>query len=530
VDGHLMPSSTVDAFARTARSQPDQPAIVDDDRTTTFGELLAEVERRSDLLRAAGLQPGDRVALVAESSGAFVATALATWQAGGVLVTIYPSSGPDDLAYSLRSSDPVLVVRGASVGEQSVRAAVGTTPVTTVEDFAPTEVRTGAAPNPTGLREPLSLICFSSGTTSRPKAIMLADLAVQNCAETYGEVWHLGPDDRGIVCLPMAWMYGLASTTLALLLRGATAIVVRRARPDALIAAIESQRATFLAGVTTTFVKLVQHIDAETVAPSRLASLRLCISGGEPRNEAAFERWRARSGVAVLDAYCASECLPLVTYDPHTDPAPRPGSAGRLVPGARLKIVDADGRDVPEGEVGEGFSSGPGLMLGYWGDPASTDEVLTEDGWYRTKDLLKRDAEGYVYVVGRLSDVIIHAGVNVSPAEVERVVRLHPAVVDVAVVGLPDEVYGQRVVAAVVTSSAVDEDEIDRLVRDHLTAYKAPSEYVVVEHLPVNSTTGKIDRRALASALAASAENAEARTDVSAQEPRRSNDTQRSVQ
>lgn len=489
------------AFARVARRMPDHPAVVDDGRTVTYGELQREVERRAAALLAAGLRAGDRVALIAESSAAFLATALAVWRAGGVLVTIYPASARDDLEYALDSSDPVLIVAGDGVDQGLVDTVAKQIPVTSIESFAPSEVRAMSTPTPTDLREPLSLICFSSGTTTRPKAIMLSARTVHNCADTYGEVWHLGPKDLGIVCLPMAWMYGLASTSLALLLRGATLVVVRRARPEALLAAMTDHDATFLAGVTTTFTKLVHHLESGESLNAPPDSLRLCISGGEPRNEDAFERWQAMTGVPVLDAYCASECLPLVTYDPWLDSAPRPGAAGRLVPRARLKIVGPDGAEVATGEIGEGLSSGPGLMLGYWRDPELTRTAITEDGWYRTKDLVRMDEDGYVYVVGRMSDLIIRSGVNISPAEVERVVRSFPAVAEVAVVGLPDDMYGQRVAAAVVPRGDVDVTELDAHVRQHLTGYKVPSDYVVVASLPVNSTTGKIDRRALASAL-----------------------------
>jgi long-chain acyl-CoA synthetase len=489
------------AFAAVARRQPEHAAVVDDGRTVTYGELQREVERRSAALLAAGLQSGDRVALVAESSSQFLATALAVWRAGGVLVTIYPSSGGDDLEHALDRCEPALIVTSSDLDAGRVALAAKGTPLTSLEEFAPRKVRADTAPNPTDLREPLSLICFSSGTTSRPKAIMVSARTVHNCADTYGEVWHLGPDDRGIVCLPMAWMYGLASTSLALLLRGATVVVVRRARPELLLASIVDHRATFLAGVTTTFTKLVQHLATSPIDQTALGSLRLCISGGEPRNEEAFERWRVLSGVPVFDAYCSSECLPLVTYDPWVDPVPRAGAAGRVVPRARLKVVDPLGTEVPTGEVGEALSSGPGLMLGYWRDPDLTREVMTEDGWYRTKDLVRLDSEGYVYVVGRLSDLIIRSGVNISPAEVERIISTHDAVAQAAVMGLPDEIHGQRVVAAVVARTSLDLSELDAHVRQHLTAYKVPSDYVVVGSLPVNSTTGKIDRRALASSL-----------------------------
>lgn len=487
-------------FALVARRQPDDAAVIDDGRTVTFGELQREVERRAAALLGAGLRPGGRVALIAESSADFVATALAVWQAKGVLVTVYPSSGRDDLQYALGRSDPVLVVVSAGVDPGLVGSVAKGIPLTSVENFAPTKVRGDTMPTPTDLREPLSLICFSSGTTSRPKAIMVSAGAIYNCADTYGQVWHFGPDDRGIVCLPMAWMYGLASTTLALLLRGATVVVVRRARPELLLGATASHRATFLAGVTTTFAKLVHHLENNPSDKMALRSLRLCISGGEPRNEDAFERWRALSGLPVFDAYCSSEYLPLVTYDPWVDSTPKIGAAGRLVPGAMLKIVDSNGVEVPLGEVGEALASGPGLMLGYWRDPDLTREVVTKDGWYRTKDLVRMDSDGYVYVVGRLSDLIIRSGVNISPAEVERVVRTHPAVAEVAVVGLPDEIHGQRVVAAVVPQTVLDVADLDAHVRRSLTGYKVPSQYVVVDRLPVNAT-GKIDRRALASSL-----------------------------
>jgi long-chain acyl-CoA synthetase len=497
-----VPDNCASAFERIAGEQRERVAVIDGDSAMTFSDLQAEVVARGDALQTAGILPGDRVALIAESSALFLATALAVWRVGGVLVTVYPSSGRDDLEHALASSEPALVVAGSGVHQQVVEADPGA-PVVRVEEFSPVTVRRDTSPNPEGLREPLSLICFSSGTTSRPKAIMLSARAVLNCADTYGEVWHLSPDDRGIVCLPMAWMYGLASTSLALLLRGATAVVVRRARPDVLVRAIEQHRATFLAGVTTTFTMLVQYVESHDLHADALSSLRLCISGGEPRNDAAFDRWAQLSGVPVLDAYCSSECLPLVTYDPYVDPVPKAGSAGKLVPRSRLKVVDPHGDEVPVGQVGEALSSGAGLMLGYWRDEELTREVLTADDWYRTKDLVRVDRDGYVYVVGRLSDLIIRGGVNISPAEVERVIRTYGPVVDVAIVGLPDEVYGQRVVAALVPGSPIDVQNLDAHVRAQLTAYKVPSEYVVVDHLPVNSTTGKVNKRELADTLLA---------------------------
>jgi long-chain acyl-CoA synthetase len=444
----------VSAIERIADRYAERTAIIDGQTTVSYGDLQDSIERRSKTLLGAGLKPGYRVALIAESSADYLATALAVWRSGGVLVTVYPSSGPGDLEYAVDTSDPALIITSSGVDRAAVSAASRNAPIVDIADFQVTEVRHDASPNPDGLREPLSMICFSSGTTSRPKAIMLSATAVYNCADTYGEVWHLSPEDKAIICLPMAWLYGLASTSLAVLLRGGTVVVVPRARPEMLAPAINKHSATFLAGVTATFGKLAQHAEQQGSTSPAFPSLRLCISGGEPRNEVAFSRWLAVTGVPVLDAYCASECLPLVTYDPVADPTPKPGSAGKLVPRSKLKVVDADGIEVPGGQIGEAYSAGPGLMLGYWQDDEQTRSVITEDGWYRTKDLVRVDEEGYVYVVGRLSDVIIRGGTNISPAEVERVLQQHPSVGEVAVVGLPDDVYGQRVVAAIVPRNA----------------------------------------------------------------------------
>lgn len=500
---HTVQGDCVSALERIAGRFPDHTAVIDDAGAISYREFQATVQRRADQLASAGLKAGYRVALIAESSAAYLATALAVWRAGAVLVTIYPSSGAGDIQYAIETSDPALIFVSDGVDRTVIAEATVQAPVVDIVDFTIDSIRHDAAPNPEGLREPLALICFSSGTTSRPKAIMLSATAVFNCADVYGQVWHLSENDRAIICLPMAWMYGLASTSLAVLLRGGTVIVVRRARPDMIAPAITEHRATFLAGVTATFAKLAQHVQDHNLKTPAFNSLRLCISGGEPRNEAAFAQWESLTGVPVLDAYCASECLPLVTYDTAKDSAARPGSAGQVVPRSELKIVDPDGRELPRGTVGEALSTGPGLMLGYWRDEEQTRAVLTEDGWYRTKDLVRIDEDGYVYVVGRLSDVIIRGGTNISPAEIERVLQGHPDVTDVVVVGLPDETYGQRVVAAIVPrrSEGIDESELKAYTAAQLSSYKVPSSFVLVPELPVNATTGKVNRRDVASML-----------------------------
>ncbi|WP_309130468.1 class I adenylate-forming enzyme family protein [Brevibacterium sp.] len=486
-----------------ARIHPENIALIDDSRHITYRELLEIADERAGRLARAGAEPGARIALVAESSALYVATVLAIWKLRAVLVTVYPSSGDADILKALEISDPSLAIVSDEAHAALIEETIPDLPVSGIEDFAATTLKQAVRPNPDDLREPLSLICFSSGTTSDPKAVMLAATTVDNAAETYAELWHLTETDRALISLPMAWLYGLASTTLAVLYRGGTVVIARRGRPEVLVDLARRHRITFIAGVTVTYAKLIRHQPQSEVREA-FADLRLSISGGEPRNEAVFDQWYELSGSAVLDAYCASECIPLVTYDPHVDEKPIPGSAGQLVPRQRLKIVDADGDEVPRGEVGEALASGPGLMLGYWGNPELTSEVITPDGWYRMKDLVRMDEKGYIYVVGRLSDVIIRGGTNISPAEIETVLNSHPTVVRAAVVGLPDDIYGQRVVAAVTADDDdVDLEELRTYAAERLSAYKVPGEIVLIPELPVNPTTLKVNRRMLAEDLGA---------------------------
>lgn len=486
-----------------AAKAPQDIAIIDGERSVTFGALLAAVDGRADGLRAAGVAAGTRVAVIAESSDSYIGLALAVWKLDAVLVTIYPSSSDADIVTATRSADPAL----AFVGDARLLDVLGSQlpalPAFDIAGEGPWEIREDVRPNPTDLREPLSLICFSSGSTSRPKAIMLAASTVCNAARTYAEMWHLTSRERALVSLPMAWLYGLLSTSLAVLYAGGAVVVARRGRPELLTALAREHRATFIAGVTVTYAKLLELAESEDVAAA-FEHLRLAITGGEPRNDDVCDRWTALTGVGVLDAYCASECIPLFTYDAEKDPLPRRGSAGQLVPRQRIRVVDANGEDVPSGVVGELIATGPGLMLGYWEAPEATAAALTSDGWFRMRDLVRIDDEGYVYVVGRTTDVIIRGGTNISPAEVESVLHDHPMVRQAAVLGLPDGMYGQKVVAAVVLREGFsDTSELQAYARARVSAYKVPSEFVVVAALPMSPTTSKVDKKALVGQLSA---------------------------
>ena len=493
-------------LAKNAVARADDLAVFDATVSLTYRELDAKVEALAHRLAAHEVTVGARVALIADNSAQYLVTAFAIWRASGTLVTIYPSSTESEFRYALTAAQPSLVIAGTRMFRAVVAAVEGLS-VTTCELKDDGDViGLMSLPDHRDLfpirAEELALICYTSGSTANPKAVMHTHAGLSAAAVTYAEVWHLGPHDTTLVALPLAWAFGLVTTSMATLTGGGSVLLLARSDPADMLLNFADHKVTFFAGVTTMFVKMLQTLEADADGPI-LTTLRLCISGGEPRNEDAFERWHELTGCPVHDVYAASECFPVVTYDPVADPMPRPGCAGRVVPGARLRIVDVDGRDIETGAPGEAWTHGPATTVGYWGDPELTAATLTADGWYRTGDLVDIDPEGYVRVLGRLTDMIIRGGANVSPAEVEAVLTRHPDVREATVVGLPDHNYGQCVVAAVVLEPgvALDTPSLREHCAQSLAGYKVPTRFVAMSELPHNASTGKVHRREVAKAL-----------------------------
>jgi long-chain acyl-CoA synthetase len=498
----MTPAVFDELLTERAGIQPEAPALVDTSTRMTYRELDASVSAAAAGLREAGLRPGERAVLVADNSVHHLVTAFAIWRLGATLVTIYPSSTVAELSYAIANAEPSLVVSGSRIlGDVGAAVAAGGVPVVELTDAGLAGVGAGDAGPTTDGIEPgtTALICYTSGSTSRPKAVMHTHAGLLAAARAYARVWHLGIEDTTLVALPLAWAFGLVTTSMATLGAGGRVVLLRRGDPEGMVQAFVEHRATFFAGVTTMYVKMVGVLEADR-RQARLADLRLCISGGEPRNDAAFARWRELTGCPVHDVYAASEAFPLVTYDPREDPEPLPGSAGRVVTEATMRVVDAGGADVPAGEPGEAWARSPAQMTGYWRDPDLTARVLTTDGWYRTADLVTVDDRGYVRVVGRLTDLIIRGGANVSPAEVEAVLVGHPDVQEAAVTGVPDPDYGEQVVAAVVLApmASHDPDALRAYCAASLAGYKVPARIVSVERLPRNANTGKVQRRDIA--------------------------------
>jgi long-chain acyl-CoA synthetase len=499
-----------EVIVELAAATPDAVAVADGDRRLSFAELAGGALGFAGRLTAWGLEPGDRVGLYAANSAEYLLLALGTWMAGGVVATVYPEFGHSELEYVLSNATPRILI--AEPGRRSAaEAAVEATGVACeVYDL---DVGGGQGlPDAPALVRPATLemgaaglICYTSGSTARPKPVTHSHRGIAGGCRAYAEVWHLSASDRTLVCLPMAWLYGLTTTALATLIRGGTVVSLPRYNPVAVVDAVSRERVTVFPGVTTMFAKLAQYVGDERPG-AEMSSLRLCVSGGEPRNEPAFDRWRELTGCPVHDVYCASECWPVITYDPVAEPEPIPGSAGIVVPGSHMRVVDEAGAEVPAGETGHALWRAPGLMLGYWNEPELTARAFTDDGWYRSGDYVRVDPDGHVYVMGRASDLIIRGGSNVSPAEVELVLGRHPDVGEVVVAGVPDPVYGEQVAAAVsiLPGGRFDADALKEFCAAELAPYKVPTVLRHFEELP-RGATGKVARKEIAALLAADA-------------------------
>lgn len=492
--------------AAAAHTRRDRVALVFGERSITYGELMSESDELASAMRAAGVTRGDRVVVMAGNRPEYLVAALAIWQAGGIVCTVYRSFQSDELAYVVANARPRLALVEYDRASDVRAVADRSSEPFDVWPIDGSGIRVPAhdgAPEPAAALRPSdpAVLCYTSGTTAHPKPVLQSHGALTGGVRLYERLWHIDEDDKVLVSQPLAWLCGLISLSVMTLGAGGTVVLQPRFSPGAVFDAIERLGATVLPGVTTMFVKLVAYAAALGREPD-CSTLRFCTSSGEPRNEPAFAAWQRLSGCPVYDVYGASECFPVATYDPVADPQPRPGSAGRLVPGAELRLVAEDGSEAGPGEVGEGYTRGNALMLGYWGEPELTRGAIDAEGWYRTSDFLRVDDDGYLYVMGRVSDMIVRGGANISPVEIEAVLAEHPDIDHAAVVGLPDPEYGQRIAAAVTLApgARLSEEAMRALCAARLAPYKVPAEIRAVGELPRN-VVGKVQRREVAAML-----------------------------
>ena len=483
----------------------DAPAIVSRGRTTTYGALREQVGALRGGFTELGIRRGEPVALLAGNGRFFVVSYLALLGIGAVVVPLNPTSPSPEIERELATVNAVAVIvesaamaawRGVNRTEvPSVRTVIVTDESARADEHY-LDGLLGSAPAPIIdlTSEDLAVLMFTSGTAGAPRAAMLSHgNLLSNLEQGYHSRNSVEASDVVFGVLPMFHIMGLNVVLGLTLLAGASVVLVQRFDPSTALDTIRERGITVIPGAPPLWLAYSHFDDAPA---DSFANVRLALTGAAKMPEEAMRRLRDKFGLELSEGYGLTEASPVVTGSAGL--ALKPGSVGKVLDGIEVRIVDEAGDDVLEGDAGEIWVKGPNVFLGYLNDQASTDRVLTTDGWLRTGDIAVTDADGYLYLVDRAKDLIIVSGFNVYPAEVEEVLAEHPGVAEVGVVGVPHPHSGEAVKAFVVAKAGVhlDEDELIAHCNSELARYKCPSKILFVDQLPRNAS-GKLLRRAL---------------------------------
>jgi long-chain acyl-CoA synthetase len=471
-----------------------RPALYSRGALTTYGELRDQVARARAALGAIGVEPGDRVAIVAANDVGFVVAYLAVLGVGAVAVPLNPTSPAPELSRELGVVGARLVVTEPAF--ESVVSECGTETALIADLVAEAE---GAQPQPIVERQEgdLAVLLFTSGTVGAPRPAMLTHgNLLSNIRQILANPARPDDvDDVSLCVIPLFHVFGLNALLGQALAVGSSVVLVDRFDARACLELVAEYKVTVLTGVPTMWTAWAA-LPEDEAAPDALAGVRIAVSGAAALDPEVRRAVQRRFGVDVTEGYGLTEASPAVTSGlGHGAPD---GSIGVPLPGIEMRLVDKTGEDALVGDPGEIWVRGPNVFPGYWNDPDATAAALTPDGWLRTGDVAVVDDDGFVSLVDRAKDVIIVSGFNVFPAEVEEALGTHPGVKEVAVVGVPHPQSGEAIKAFVVTAPGDQPSEAELIahVGRLLARYKCPSTIEFVDRLP-HGVTGKVLKREL---------------------------------
>ncbi|USK35781.1 long-chain-fatty-acid--CoA ligase [Bacillus sp. F19] len=487
---------------RSASNFPESIAYIYRDKSVTYKELNMQVDSLAAGLSAQSIGKGDGVALILGNSPEFLIAYYGILRLGAFVVPINPLFTKDEINYILGNSQAKAVIAHVSAEPklsevkkqlENLKLVVYTEAENqewTWEHLLGTSIN--VCENPYIDKEDLAVILYTSGTTGKPKGAMLSHRNLVSNSDSISKLLELHDNDRVVAVLPMFHVFCMTVCMNAPIACGATVLIQRKFSPSDVVSTIREKKATVFAGVPTMYSFIYQLPEATA---EDFQSIRMCISGGASIPVEMLHKFENKYNVSILEGYGLSETAPLVAINPLKGTR-KPGSIGLNIPAVKSKVVDENRKELPRGEVGELVVQGPNVMKGYLGMPEATTAALI-DGWIYTGDLATMDEEGYIYIVDRKKDMIIVGGYNVYPREVEEVLYQHPAVVEAAVIGIPDGEYGESVKAfVVVRDEQITMNDIIRFCQEKLVKYKLPKQVEFFKELPKNST-GKILRREL---------------------------------
>ncbi|MEA2410893.1 MAG: long-chain acyl-CoA synthetase [Thermoleophilaceae bacterium] len=480
----------------TAAEHPDNVAIKLDDTELPYKFLDGASAHVAGLLREKGVEPGDRVGIMLPNVPYFPVIYYGILRAGAVVVPMNPLLKGREVEFYIKDPESKVLFAWHDFAEAAEKGSADTDAELILVEPGEFEDVVGEAEAVTEVAErdgdDTAVILYTSGTTGTPKGAELThDNLLSNVETILDSLIEIQPDDVVLGALPFFHSFGQTCGLNSCMKAGGTLTLIPRFDPDKALEIIQRDRVTIFDGVPTMYVGMLH---ADSAGSADTSCLRLCVSGGSAMPGEVLRAFEEKFGCNILEGYGLSETSPVASFN-HPDRERKVGSIGTPVAGVEMRVVDEDGADVDEGDVGEIAIRGPNVMKGYWRKDDATAEAI-KDGWFHTGDMAKVDSDGYFFIVDRKKELIIRGGYNVYPREVEEALYEHPAVQEVAVVGVPDDKMGEEVGAAVVLKQDEDVsvDELRDFVKGEVASYKYPRKIWIVDELP-KGPTGKILKR-----------------------------------
>ncbi|MGZ8647592.1 MAG: long-chain-fatty-acid--CoA ligase [Solirubrobacteraceae bacterium] len=480
----------------TAERHPDRPAYKLDDTVVPWAAVDEASARLVALLKSKGIEPGDRVGIMLPNVPYFPIAYSAILRAGGSVVPMNVLLKGREVQFYLENPEAKLLLAWHGFAEEAQKGAEAAG--AELISVAPGEFEKQLAEHDPDRDlvgrdgDDVAVILYTSGTTGEPKGAELThDNLRKNAEVSRDTLFHIGEDDVVLGALPLFHTFGQTVCMNIGTLGGACLTFIPRFDPGKALEVIERDKVTVFAGVPTMYNAMLNHPEREK---ADVSCLRLCVSGGSAMPGETMRAFEEAFDCKILEGYGLSETSPVASFN-HPDLERKVGSIGPPIEGVEMKVVDEDDNDVEQGEIGEIVIRGHNIMKGYFKREEATEEAM-KGGWFHTGDIAKIDEDGYFFIVDRKKDMIIRGGYNIYPREIEEVLFQHPAVLECAVIAVPDDSLGEEVGAAVVLKDGedVEAEELQSFVKGEVAAYKYPRKIWFADELP-KTATGKIVKR-----------------------------------
>jgi long-chain acyl-CoA synthetase len=482
-------------LTESAGRDPEHVAIRLDDAALSYAALDGASAHIAGLLAAHDVGPGDRVGIMLPNVPYFPVCYFGVLRAGAIVVPMHVLLKRREVAFYLKDSGAKLLFAWHGFAEDAQAGADDAGVECVIVTPGEFDHAVGSASPKTEVLDTddsdTAVILYTSGTTGTPKGAELTHHNLRRNAQVARDLFSAGAEAVTLGALPLFHSFGQTCSMNAIMLAGATLTMIPRFDPAKALEIIQRDRVNIFMGVPTMYGALLHLSEREQYDTS---TLRLCVSGGSALPVELLRSFEQAFGCKILEGYGLSETSPVASFN-HPDRERKPGSIGTPIAGVEMKVVDDEGNDLPQGEVGEIVIRGHNVMKGYWQRPDATDEAIL-DGWFHSGDMARVDEDGYFFIVDRKKDLIIRGGYNVYPREIEEVLYEHPAVREVAVLGIPHDEYGEEIAAAVTLKDGAQTtpDELRDFAKQRVAAYKYPRFIWFVDELP-KGPTGKILKR-----------------------------------